>query len=215
MSTYLPEHFRIQDFAAIKRLIVDYPFATMLCQSGTTQIVSHLPLILDPAATDEKMVLLGHMAFANPQWRVLNNTAVTVIINGPHSYVTPQWYVSGRDVPTWNYAVAHIYGQAKIVEDPDRLLRILKLATAKFESGSAKQWEFSLPTDLPDPKSLMGAIVGFEIHVDKIDAKFKLSQNRPEADRQGIIAGFENRGDEMSLAVRAMMQSAESARSKP
>lgn len=205
MSTYLPERFRMNDEATIRKLIADYPFATLFCQSGDDVVLSHLPLVLDPTRT-EKIILLGHMAAANPHWHLLNGKQVTAIIHGPHSYITPRWYVSGRDVPTWNYAVVHLSGLAKILENPDHLMRVLKLSVENFEKGSVSPWEFSLPDDLSNPAVLSRAIVGFEIQVTKFDAKFKLSQNRSEADRAAMIAGLDKRGDEMSRAVSGLMQ---------
>jgi transcriptional regulator len=149
--------------------------------------------------------LLGHLARRNPQWvHFRGNQSVLAIFNGPHSYITPSWYVSGRDVPTWNYAVVHASGPVKLIEDFDGLTDILKKMTARFESGP-RRWEFELPDDLTDASALTSAIVGFELLAEKIDAKFKLSQNRSKEDQQGVVEGLSERTDEMSRMVRSLM----------
>src|SRR3989338_3000102 len=122
------------------------------------------------------------MARRNPQWQHFQSEQeILITFHGPHTYVTPTWYVE-NDVPTWNYVVAHAYGKAKAVDDYDGIIKILQKMTAKFESGKTA-WNFSIPEDLQGA-NLTNAIIGFEITVTQIEGKFKLSQNRSEADRQ-------------------------------
>lgn len=183
------------------------PFATIISFDLTNvPFLNHLPLLLKKG-NDDSVTLLGHMARRNPQWEhFAHNSKAIVIFNGSHTYITPAWYVSGRDVPTWNYAVVHVHGTVKLVEGFDDLVEILKQLTDRFEKGSPNPWQFELPSDLLEPRALTSAIVGFEISVEKIEAKFKLSQNRSMEDRQGIIKGLAQRNDEMSLKIQAMMQ---------
>ncbi len=133
------------------------------------------------------------------------NPQCTIIVNGEHSYITPRWYRSGRDVPTWNYAVAHLHGNIELVESFADQVEILKQLTVFFESTSPSPWKFELPDDLLNESALTAAIISFKFHVEKIEAKFKLSQNRSKADRMGVIDGLRERNDDMSKAICRMM----------
>lgn len=146
------------------------------------------------------------MAKRNPQWiHFKENPNATVIVQGPHTYITPKWYKSGRDVPTWNYAVAHLQGKVELIESFSEQIEVLKQLTYFFEKSNTKPWEFELPDDLLDEKALTSAIISFRFIIEKIDAKFKLSQNRSAEDKAGVIEGLNERTDEMSRAVRKMM----------
>ncbi len=206
---YLPQHFDTKDDRRILEIIDTYPFAMVMSfDEGNQPFFSHIPLITKK--TTSGFSLLGHVAKRNPQWSHFKvNPKVKVIVNGPHTYITPKWYLSGRDVPTWNYVAIHIDGYAKIIDDFDGLVGLLKTLTEKFESGSMSPWEFELPDDLLNAETLCSAIVGFEIQVEKVDAKFKLSQNRVAIDKTGIIEGLGHRQDDMSRAIRDLMMETE------
>lgn len=180
------------------------PFATVITQDGSgAPCVSHLPLIVEPGQPPR---LLGHMARRNPQWEHMRDTGKALaIFHGPHTYITPRWY-SKHNVPTWNYAVVHVEGPVRLLETPKELARLLTLATARFEGTGPDAWRYSLPDDLKGEGVLTGAIIGFEITVERLDAKFKLSQNRNEIDRHAVIAGLEARGDEQSMGVMNLMR---------
>lgn len=203
---YLPKHFSQNDEAKLRNLITQNAFATVLSfPTNETPFINHLPVIFSNQP-GEGNVLIGHMAKRNPQWtHFRTNPNCTVIINGPHTYITPTWYKSGRDVPTWNYAVAHLHGKIELVEKFEDQIDILKQLSAFFEQPSPAPWEFELPDDLMDADSLTSAIISFKFHIEKVDAKFKLSQNRPKEDRLGVIDGLSQRTDEMSQLVREMM----------
>ncbi|MGZ3749415.1 MAG: FMN-binding negative transcriptional regulator, partial [Pseudobdellovibrionaceae bacterium] len=171
--------------------------------------VSHVPLIAE--RTDEGLVLLGHLARANPHWKVLVGKPAYIIFNGPNSYITPKWYVE-NDVPTWNYAVMHIEGVCSLIQDAAGIQSCLKKMTVAVESGAASPWEFWIPEDLAGEGALEKAIVGFAVKVTSIKAKFKLSQNRSEADREGVVSGLRARTDEMSHEVAALMSKAKIGR---
>ena len=164
---------------------------------------NHLPVFTDPAQPG-KTVIVGHMARANPQWKHFQSGGkVTVIFHGPHTYITPRWYPDPVNVPTWNYAVAHAQGIPKIIDDYDGINSILIRSVEIFEREEMHPWKLDLPDDMR--KNLVRAIVGFEIEVTQLDSKFKLSQNRSEEDRQGVIRGLQNRPDEMSKRVVDLM----------
>lgn len=130
---------------------------------------------------------------------------ITAIFNGPHTYITPTWYV-GREVPTWNYAVVHVTGKLRWIREFKPLIALLRQMTNVFEGNRDDRWRFSLPDDLKSEEELTSAIIGFEIEVASMDAKFKLSQNRSTEDRQGVLRGLETRTDEMSRKVLEMMR---------
>lgn len=204
---YLPKHFLQSDQVKIKKLIERNGFATLLSYPKNDRpFINHLPIIF--SSTDgEQEILIGHLAKANPQWRHFKeNPDCTLIINGEHTYISPRWYKSGRDVPTWNYAVAHLHGKIELIEDFQGQLNILKQLSTYFEKPSIAPWEFQLPSDLLNEKALTSAIISFKFHSEKIETKFKLSQNRSTEDRQGVIAGLtKERSDDMSRAIGEMM----------
>lgn len=203
---YLPKHFSQANELKVKSLIEQNGFATVLSYPKNEKpFINHLPIMFSSRPGDEK-ILIGHMAKRNPQWQHFKeNPDGTLIINGGHTYITPRWYKSGRDVPTWNYAVAHLHGKMELVESFDEQIEILKQLSHFFESPSPTPWEFELPEDLLDESALTSAIISFKFHIETIEAKFKLSQNRPTEDRQGVIEGLLERTDDMSKLVRAMM----------
>jgi transcriptional regulator len=208
---YLPKYFSENDYEKVKKLIERNRFATVLSfPKNERPFINHLPLIF--SSTDgEQEVLIGHMAKANPQWKHFKeNPECTIIINGEHTYISPRWYQSGRDVPTWNYAVAHLHGKIELVDDFNGQVDILKQLSTYFEKPNKTPWEFELPSDLLNEKALTGAIISFKFRPEKIEAKFKLSQNRSPEDRQGVIEGLgEERTDDMSAVIREMMRGEE------
>jgi transcriptional regulator len=162
--------------------------------------ISHLPLVMDPH--EKGISLLGHLARANPHWKLLNGSEVTVIFHGPNAYITPKWYVE-NDVPTWNYAVVHVKGRVELIEEKEGVIDCLKKLTAHAEASSKDPWEFWIPEDLSNFTQM---IVGFRIIVEEMNAKFKMSQNRSEADRKGAIKGLDSRADQMSHEVARLMK---------
>lgn len=203
---YQPKHFRLEEKEKVRELIDENSFATLLSYPANEKsFINHLPVIFSPFAKEEN-ILIGHMAKMNPQWKHFKDQPeATLIFNGPHTYITPLWYKSGRDVPTWNYAVVHLQGRIELVPGFNQQVDILKALTEFFERSKPQPWEFDLPDDLLDAEALTSAIISFKFHIDKIESKFKLSQNRSLEDRQGIIEGLRERDDDMSKAVQKMM----------
>lgn len=203
---YLPKHFSTDENIKVKKLIEQNAFATILSYPKNSQpFINHLPVIFSSKLGDED-ILIGHMARRNPQWmHFKENPDCTIIVQGGHTYITPKWYRSGRDVPTWNYAVAHLHGKIELVESFAEQIDVLKQLTSFFEKPSPNPWEFELPDDLLDESALTSAIISFRFYIEKIEAKFKLSQNRSPADKVGVIEGLGERTDDMSRIVREMM----------
>lgn len=201
---YLPKHFSEEDRKAIEALVREHPFAMVLSFPGTEPVfVNHLPIIFE----GEGEAMIGHMAKRNSQWQHFQkDPRATLIFRGPHTYITPTWYRSGRDVPTWNYAVVEMQGRMTLLEGFDDQIEVLKKLSLEFEGKKEGAWEFELPEDLNNPNLLTNAIISFRFVPEKIEAKFKLSQNRNQADREGVLAGLAERGDENSAAIRRLMQ---------
>lgn len=203
---YLPKHFQENDRSRALKLIKNHPFATLISIHNGAPQINHLPIILDEATPPK---LLGHMSKRNPQFQFLaEGKTVTAVFHGPHTYITPKWY-SENDVPTWNYAVVHVTGHIHWIESYHPLIELLKKLTNEFESDEAESWKFFLPDDLKSESALTSAIIGFEIEITSIEAKFKLSQNRSPLDREGVIRWLSSRTDEMSQSIQCMMRGSE------
>jgi transcriptional regulator len=188
MSLYQPAAFASDDQAAIARLFDEHPFATLITPGPDEPQVSHLPL-LRRREQGPHGSLIGHMARANPHWNHFESGASLAIFHGPHAYVSPSWYVQPAiQVPTWNYAVVHVRGRARIVTDRAATLATLQHMVARFEGGRAAPWRLQLEGARLD--AMVGAIVAFEMEIERIDAKFKLSQNKDEADRRRVASAL-------------------------
>ena len=185
------------------------PVVGLLVSHGKEgMIASQIPFLVE--RRDGRLYLEGHLARANPQAADLDdNREALAIFEGPHAYISPSWYEAGPAVPTWNYAAVHAYGAARRVADPDWLRGLLRRLTERHEAREpAPPWRME---DLPEPylRSMLNGIVGVEIRVTRLEGKFKLSQNRPAADRPRIIAALERRDDPDSRAVARLMRERE------
>ena len=205
MSIYTPQTFAAHDGAAIARLVLDHPFATLITPGNPEPFISHLPLEL---ASDRgpRGTLLGHMARANPHWRHFGNGASVAVFHGPHAYVTPSWYVDpATAVPTWNYAVAHVHGAATPMTDETETRALLDRLIRRYEASRAQPWQLQL--DGRPLEALLGAIVGFRLHIERVDTKLKFSQNRSVEDRDRVIAALRGEGYPEATAIAAWMES--------
>jgi len=192
MSLYTPTHFTMHDRAAIARLMHERAFATLITPAAPEPLVSHLPLLLVPGC-EPHGTLIGHFARANPHWRYAPGVQSIAIFHGPHAYISPSWYgAPERMVPTWNFASVHAHGMLEIVEDEVQARGIMDALVHRFEAARAAPWKFE--RDARERDALMGAIVPFRIRIRRIDAKFKLSQNRSRDDRARVIAALRAEG---------------------
>jgi transcriptional regulator len=205
---YLPRHFEETDPAVIHALVRAHPFATWALVGADGELqVNHLPLMLD-AERGANGTLVGHVARANPAWRAAAGGRSVLVFQGPETYITPSWYASkaehGKVVPTWNYAVVHAHGVVRTIEDKPGLLALVSRLTDTHEAARAKPWQVGdAPADYVE--QMLGAIVGIELEVQRWEGKWKVSQNRSAADRQGVAAGLRNdqgaQGDPMAGLV--------------
>ena len=184
---YVPPAFAVDDEAALT-MVESVAFGALVVAGADGLAATHLPF----AMHREPLRLIGHVARANPVWR---SDAVEglMIVQGPNAYISPGFYPSkiehGRVVPTWNYEAVHLHGALEWFDDRDRLLAVVDGLTRHFETERHQPWSVAdAPTDYVE--QLLAAIVGVELHVTRVEAAAKLSQNRNAADRAGVIAGL-------------------------
>ena len=204
MSLYTPAAFVAQDRAAVSRLMHDHPFATVVTPGVPEPFVSHLPLLLvsdcEPHGT-----LLGHFARGNPHAHAAATQSTIAIFHGPHAYVSPSWYAEpAKAVPTWNYAAVHAHGVLAIVEDPAEARAILDTLVQRFEGPRDAPWTFAMPERQRD--ALVAAIVPFRMRIRRLEAKFKMSQNRSAEDRGRVIGALEGEDHPDAHATAAWMR---------
>lgn len=189
-----------------------HPFATLVNQPADEPFVSHLPLLHDPGEGAAGR-LVGHLARANPQVRALREQSLALaIFHGPHAYVSPQWYAQQPDVPTWNYAVAHVSGRVRIREDRAWLNQLLDRMLARFEAAGAAA---AGAADLAHRERLLPGIVGLEMEIDTLQLKFKLGQNRSAEDRAGAARALLASDDQSARQTGEMMQATIQTQRRP
>ncbi|HET7662141.1 MAG TPA: FMN-binding negative transcriptional regulator [Rhodanobacteraceae bacterium] len=187
---YLPKAFKETRLDALHGLIRACPFATVVTRTAAGLDANHLPFELVDG------VLHGHVARGN-DLATLDGAEVLVVFRDPQGYISPNWYPTkhetGREVPTWNYAVVHVHGHLKVIEDAAWMRALLERLTDRHETSEPQPWKVADAPEDHIEKSLR-AIVGLEIGIERIEGKFKLSQNHPERNRLGVIAGLRRRG---------------------
>ncbi len=184
-AMYTPPAYEESDVPTLHALMRKYSFATLVTHHDGTPLVSHLPFLLD-TAQGPNGTLVAHMARANDHWRAFEGaTPSLVIFNGPHAYISPNWYANRQAVPTWNYAVVHAYGTPCLVTDETRVRDVLAQLATVHESSQAKPWTLADAGGNLD--ALLKGIVAFEMPIDRLEGKFKFSQRSPRADREGVI----------------------------
>jgi transcriptional regulator len=202
---YVPPAFDQPDLAACHGLIEANSFGTLVSTRATASVAmaTHIPFLLDRAG-GPRGTLAGHMARANPHCELLGAEAL-VIFQGPHAYVSPSWYEAAPAVPTWNYMAVHAYGTPRIIDNPAEVRAALARQVDSHEVGQTTPWQLdSLPVDFVH--DMVRGIVAFEIPIARLEGKWKLSQNRPAADRKGVIKALRTQGDPMSRAVAGEMK---------
>lgn len=195
---YMPPAFSVSDIQLCYQLIENYSFATLIAIPEME--ISHLPLFLHKE--NDKYIIRGHMAKANPLVHQFENTVdVLCIFNGPHGYISPTYYQSDAlNVPTWNYAVVHVKGRGRLT-NKDSLINTLDFSVHKFESLRDTPWSIDWKNELATKK--LNGIVGFEIEITDIQGKFKLSQNRTLDEQSNVVNGLtqSNNHDDNALAI--------------
>jgi len=195
---YIPPAFREERIETLHELIRQHPLGLLTTAGASGLVATPVPFLVY-ADEGKRGTLRAHVARANPHWRDLQGVAeCLVVFLGPQGYITPSWYPSKQEtqkvVPTWNYVTVHAWGRPRLVEDAAWLRRQIDDLTHARERARSRPWAVG---DAPDDyiAAQMKAIVGIEIPIERIEGKWKLSQNRPEADRAGVVAGLSSPDD--------------------
>lgn len=208
---YIPSSFAERDLPTIFAFIEAHPLGALVTSTPDEGLLAtHLPLVLDRTAGPNG-TLIGHFARANPHSRCVTGETVEamVIFTGPDAYITPEWYATkrehGRVVPTWNYVAIHAYGALRLHDDPQFLRPHLEALTRQHEAGRPHEWQVS---DAPDEfiAQQMKAIVGVELRIDRLEGKWKMSQNRSQADIDGVVQGLGESEAAKDRMVAAIVQ---------
>lgn len=205
---YIPKFNEETRVPVLDQLMRSHPLATLVTMGASGLFATHLPVVLH-RVDDTHATLRGHLSRANAQWREFRpDVQALAIFSGPEHYITPNWYPektkTGKVVPTWNYAVVHAYGSLRIIEDPTWLLEHLNLLTNTHEASLPTPWKIS---DAPEGyvETIAKGIVGIELAIERLEGKWKVSQNQNEQTRDSVARGLEALGDEASLAMRDLV----------
>lgn len=199
---YTPRNNQVEDRAALLAYMRAYSFATLTTAGSAGLTATHLPFVVDEE--DGRVTLLAHMAKANPQWRdFAAGSDAMVIFMQPHAYVSPRLYDSRQNVPTWNYVAVHAYGRPALIEERAAKLDLQKKLIRQYDAGYLEQMA-ELPESYLDAK--LAAIVSFSLEVTRIDARYKLSQDKNPAERERIARDLEAGGDSVAIETARLMR---------
>lgn len=211
LGVYVPAHFEAPGLDAMHALIRTRPLATLVLNSTHGLEANHVPLLLS-TGPEPRGRLQGHVARNNPMWRRLSDeTQALAIFHGADSYVSPSWYPTkqahGKVVPTWNYVVVHAQGRLRAIEDKAWIRSQIEALTAQQEAGFAVPWQVGdAPADFI--AGMLDHIVGIELVIDRLQGKWKVSQNQPAQNRQGVIQGLETCNDAATRQMAALIAGA-------
>ena len=199
---YIPEFSRQEDRLTILAFLRANPFAILVTTAEGVPFATHLPLLIDEAG--DQIVVQGHMARANAHWKSMKESEESLVIfHGPHAYISPSLYELQESVPTWNYAAVHVYGQPTLFSDEEFLKATLHRMITTFESSYMAQW---LELSEQYQSRMMKHIVGFEIRAKRLEAKFKLSQNRTKGEQARVIQCLNQSKDSNVSGVAELMR---------
>ena len=208
---YIPKYHALTDVNAMHTHIQQHPLGAWVVATTEGLVANHIPFFLnqEPAPFGQ---LIGHVSRANPVWRQLaDGQPCVVMFMGPQAYITPSWYPSkamhGKVVPTWNYVTVHAHGTARAIQDTDWILQMVQQLTNAQESARPAPWQVTdVPGDFIEQK--LRAIVGIEINIDRLEGRIKVSQDKEEADRAGVMQGLSQEPDSGSQAMANLVESA-------
>lgn len=204
---FIPRMFKQDNIENLLQLMEQYPFATLISHSETGIDATHLPMFVVQKA--DKYYLKAHIAKANPLWKsVKNGSDVLITFHGPNCYISPNHYPTkkqtGKAVPTWNYVVVQVKGTMSFIHDSEWIFNAIETLTNIHESGQSQPWSIS---DAPDEyiQKMIPAIVGIEIEVTSIIGQWKLSQNQPQVNQDGVIEALSQSTDSNITKIAAMI----------
>ena len=208
---YVPKHFEETRIDLLHALIREHPLGTLVTTTSAGLEANHIPFEI--SGEGGFGTLRGHVARANPVWKDASpDHDALVLFGGPQAYISPAWYATKREggkvVPTWNYAVVHVHGRLRTIDDAGWLRALVTRLTDRHEAARDDRWRV---TDAPEEfvAQMLRAIVGVEIAITRIVGKWKVSQNRPERDRAGAAEGLLREGDEAARAMAALVRNAD------
>lgn len=211
---YTPAHFDISDTAVLLDLIRQHPLAAIVTAGPDGLVADHIPLLHVPAAEGDEGAsgpgrLIGHVAKANPLWRAGAEQEHLLIFQGASAYVSPNWYPTkrehGKAVPTWNYAVVHVSATLRPMHEPAQILAVLEQLTTRHEAAQPQPWQVAdAPADYI--ARMCAGVVGVEFRIRRLQGKWKVSQNQPAPNRQGVIDGLQAQGSEAAGQMAALVQ---------
>ena len=199
---YIPEYHRIEDPAVTQNFLNANPFGILVSSNDGVPFATHLPITTK--IEGDRLTLLGHLAKANPHWKLMENSRQTLaIFHGPHAYISPALYEIRETVPTWNYTAVHVYGVTTLFTETARLRELLQQMIHTFEPTYLAHWN-----DLGETyrERMLHHIVGFEIAATRIETKFKLSQNRTKTEQANVIANLKASDDSVISQTGELMQ---------
>jgi transcriptional regulator len=205
---YIPRANKEDRLSVLHKFMEEQPFASLITVGSSGLFASHIPMVLEQNGANGR--LKCHISRANPQWRDHTpSVEALAIFSGPHHYITPSWYPekeeTGKVVPTWNYVVVHAYGHLKVMEDGEWLMAHLAKLTNFQEAGFPVPWKVGdAPADYI--ASIAKGIVGLEMDIERIEGKWKVSQNRSERDRSGVAKGLAELNTTESLTMKALVE---------
>jgi len=208
---YVPAQFDETRFEVLHRLIHEHSLAVLVTLGSDGLNANHIPLEIDPQPAPLG-TLRGHVARGNPVWRDFSrDVEALAVFQGPQAYISPAWYQTKREtgkvVPTYNYAVVHAYGPMRIIESRAWLRGLVERLTDRHEAGRTDPWKVTdAPADFVE--QMLGAIVGIEIPLTRLVGKWKVSQNRPAADREGVVKALREMNDGEARAMSALVKKA-------
>jgi transcriptional regulator len=205
---YLPAHFAESRPEVLHAALLAHPLGLLITHGSDGLAANSVPFMLD-AARGPHGTLIAHVARANPVWRHAAGTEVLVVFQGPQAYISPGWYATkaatGKVVPTWNYVMVQARGRLRTIEDGAALHALVSRLTDTHEAAQRRPWAVGdAPADYIE--AMLKAIVGIEIELIALTGKWKVSQNRPAADREGVAAGLADLGGHDALAMRQQVQ---------
>ncbi|HEV7330173.1 MAG TPA: FMN-binding negative transcriptional regulator [Flavisolibacter sp.] len=198
---YVPNHYMVSEKEEIVAFMKQYSFATIVTAKESLPTANHLPFTVQ--YEQESIRLLSHFSKANKQWETIVDRDVLVIFSEPHAYISPKHYDNDFSVPTWNYVAVHAYGKGRLLEDVQEVVMLLEEAIRCFEPDYKKQWD-SLPQEFK-LKNIKG-IVAFEIQVQDLQAKKKLSQNKNREEQMRIVTALSQSDNPREMEVARYMQ---------
>jgi transcriptional regulator len=201
---YIPEFNRVEDHEAAVAFMRTNPFVILISNTDAGPFATHLPVVV--RGEGERTLIRAHVARANPHWKLLEQEQrgdSLVIFHGPHAYISPSLYENRESVPTWNYAAVHAYGRGKILGSNEEKHQVLAELIAQFDASYLEQWK-SLGAQYQS--RMLNHIVAFEIAVTRLEAKFKLSQNRTRTEQENVIQALTASDDSAVSGVAELMR---------